>query len=411
MKGNTTEKRRNHSPRRSSSHASLQALTTPPKKETSLFRWRSTTGHPSAAEKGAEVNSLLLPCLGMFVFYVCHDALQEEMFRFEGFEFGWFMSLAEVFIMLIGAFLSEGVKLQYPPGGYKTWGATAIIGLCVAGSHGFGNTALRFSTYPLKVSFKSCKLVPTMAFGVCVTGRRHSVFEYVSALIMCAGLMGFTLADATTNSTLETTGHAESNAYIGPILLGISASLDSIVPNLQERIFTQTKARTVDTIFLANSFMLVILTVINVISGELFTAWDYCQEHVKVFAILTLQAASAYCGLRCYLTIIKDHGSIAGVLLANARKVVTIMLSFFLFAKPCTPMHLAGLTLIFIGVYLGLLAKQKNKIAKPPSKASKPTATKVSVAPASKGSVEIPPGSTSSILSSIQNMMGKDNVV
>lgn len=323
-----------------------------------IFRSRSTTGH---VEETVAVNSLLLPGIGMFVFYVCHDALQEEMFRFEGFEYGWFMSLAEVCIMLIGGCLSEGVTFDCCSGGYQMWGTTAVIGICVAGSHGFGNTALRYSTYPLKVSFKSCKLLPTMALGGCVTGRRHSIFEYIAALIMCAGLMGLTLADDTTHETVEAKGHAENTAYLGPILLGVSATLDSVVPNLQEKIFTQTNAKAVDTIFLSNSFMFLILMTITLISGELFTAWAYCRENMQVFGVLTLQAASAYCGLRCYLTIVKEHGSIAGVLLANARKVVTIMLSFFLFAKPCKAMHVLGLALIFIGVYLGVVAKRSHK--------------------------------------------------
>lgn len=323
-----------------------------------MFRSRSTTVH---AEEAVAVNSLLLPGIGMFVFYVCHDALQEEMFRFEGFEYGWFMSLAEVCIMLIGGCISEGVTFDCSSGDYQMLGTTAIIGICVAGSHGFGNTALRYSTYPLKVSFKSCKLLPTMALGGCVTGRRHSIFEYISAFIMCAGLISLTLADDISHETVEAKGHAENTAYLGPILLGVSATLDSVVPNLQEKIFTQTNAKTVDTIFLSNSFMFLILMTITLVSGELFTAWTYCQENMQVFGVLTLQAASAYCGLRCYLTIVKEHGSIAGVLLANARKVVTIMLSFFLFAKPCKAMHVLGLALIFIGVYLGIVAKRLHK--------------------------------------------------
>ena len=38
------------------------------------------------------INRKLLPIIGLFVFYIGHDALQEEMFRFPGFKFGFFMT-------------------------------------------------------------------------------------------------------------------------------------------------------------------------------------------------------------------------------------------------------------------------------------------------------------------------------
>ena len=48
-----------------------------------------------------------------------------------------------------------------------------------------------------------------------------------------------------------------------------------------------------------------------------------------------------------------------GVLLANARKVITIVLSFVLFAKPFNERHVVGLILVGVGVYLGCISKEK----------------------------------------------------
>lgn len=50
-----------------------------------------------------------------------------------------------------------------------------------------------------------------------------------------------------------------------------------------------------------------------------------------------------------------------GVLLANARKVITIVLSFVLFAKPFNERHVVGLILVGIGVYLGCISKTMTK--------------------------------------------------
>ena len=48
------------------------------------------------------------------------------------------------------------------------------VGILLALAHGLGNTSLNYSPYPLKVAFKSCKLVPTMSLGACFTGRKHT---------------------------------------------------------------------------------------------------------------------------------------------------------------------------------------------------------------------------------------------
>ena len=46
--------------------------------------------------------------LGLFFFYVLHDALQERAFRTPGFEFGWFMTAVEIGTMFVCALAWEG---------------------------------------------------------------------------------------------------------------------------------------------------------------------------------------------------------------------------------------------------------------------------------------------------------------
>jgi adenosine 3'-phospho 5'-phosphosulfate transporter B3 len=297
----------------------------------------------------------------MFVFYIGHDAFQEQMFRFEGFQFGWFMTLAEVFIMLLGTVFLEGVSFRQTEessdrGMLKTtWISTTIIGVCVTLSHYTANTALRFSSYPVKVSFKSCKLVPTMLIGLFLTGRRHSMMQYMAALIMCIGLVFLSLADT------DTLKVDDSTRFIGPILLFFGTSLDSLVPNLQERLFRQTNMRTADMIFTTNVAMFFLLILATWGSGEMDSAAVFWQQNPGALWILTLQSICAYLGLRCYLTVVKRHGGVAGVLLANVRRIITICLSFLIFAKPCRQGHILAMVLICIGVYLGVMSKETTR--------------------------------------------------
>jgi len=229
---------------------------------------------------------------------------------------------------------------------------------------------LNYSPYPLKVAFKSCKLVPTMAMGACVTGRKHTALQYAAALVMGMGLAVLTAADVfNSKQAVPIESHGNDNSdwskeigpFIGPILLTISTVFDSIVPNLQEQLLQTAKVKTSEMILVSNMVMCVVLVAYTVYSGELIEACRYCMIHMDASAVLVLQGLSAYLGLRCYLAIIRDYGGVAGVLLANGRKIVTIILSFALFAKSFNERHFVGLVLVFAGVYLGYMSKKGEK--------------------------------------------------
>ncbi len=245
------------------------------------------------------------------------------------------------------------------------------------------------------MAFKSCKLVPTMALGACVTGRKHTALQYAAALVMGLGLAVLTAADVftgATNNFRRLTLHNENNQlhlpmlqhyfhhnqqpvgandgmdnllggiilgpFLGPTLLLVSTFFDSVVPNLQEQLLQTAKVKTSEMIFVSNTVMCVVLVAYTTYSGELTSAWSYCWNHREASLVLFLQGLCAFWGLQSYLAIIRDHGGVVGVLLANARKIITIILSFILFAKPFNARHFVGLVLVFVGVYLGYLSKR-----------------------------------------------------
>ena len=242
------------------------------------------------------------------------------------------------------------------------------VGIFLALAHGLGNTSLNYSPYPLKVAFKSCKLVPTMALGTFVTGRKHTALQYTAALIMGMGLACITAADLFNSKQRIPLDHSQHNPwkeelgpYIGPILLTISTVFDSIVPNLQEQLLQTAKVTTSEMILVSNMVMCVVVVTWTIFTGELVRAWIYCKQHQQASLVLLLQGLCAYLGLKSYLAIIREHGGVIGVLMANGRKVLTIMLSFCLFAKPFNERHLIGLALVFFGVFLGYISKKEKK--------------------------------------------------
>lgn len=64
--------------------------------------------------------------------------------------------------------------------------------LAVAGYY-LTNWALLYLNYATRVVFKSCKVLPVMAVGAAVHGRRYSAGHYGSALALVTGVALFTL--------------------------------------------------------------------------------------------------------------------------------------------------------------------------------------------------------------------------
>lgn len=288
---------------------------------------------------------------GLFFFYIVHDALQEKAFRIEGFKFGWFMTSFEVALMTICAAFVEGASWTKAPR-REARANLVVIAVLIALSHGLGNTALQYCSFPLKVAFKSSKLIPTMVLGLLITGSRYTVVHYFAATLLCTGLFLLTVADV---------GSGATHGLLGPALLALATFFDSVVPNVQERILRILEMPTVDMIFHSNWISLLILFMVMAASGELRNAIHFCSEHPEILTILVCQACAAYGGLRCYLAVIKDYGAVGGVILANIRKVITTCLSFILFSKPFSAQHAGGLFL----VACGLFTLSREKMSKP----------------------------------------------
>jgi len=112
------------------------------------------------------------------------------------FEFGVCSSLSVIYLAIFGR---NGAR---PP----LW-QLLRISILVFSSLVSGNIALRWVSFPVKVIIKSCKLLPTMALGSLLLDKAYSIWDHAAALLLCCGLVGFTLASDGTpdaNSNVNT---------------------------------------------------------------------------------------------------------------------------------------------------------------------------------------------------------------
>ena len=88
-------------------------------------------------------------------------------------------------VALVGVLALGGSGLKIPHGDIFNSGVSQMLAMAAS------NEALRFVSYPTQVLGKSCKMVPVMAGGILLGGKRYSASEYAQVLLVTLGVCVF----------------------------------------------------------------------------------------------------------------------------------------------------------------------------------------------------------------------------
>ncbi|KAJ4713027.1 UDP-galactose/UDP-glucose transporter like [Melia azedarach] len=252
-----------------------------------------------------------------------------------------------VYLLLV---YSQGFTTKQMVNPWKTYVKLSAV---LMGSHGLTKGSLAFLNYPAQIMFKSTKVLPVMVMGAFIPGlkRKYPIHEYISALLLVAGLILFTLADAQTSPNFS---------IIGILTISSVLVMDSFLGNLQEAIFTMNPATTqMEMLFCSTVVGLPFLLAPMILTGELFTAWNSCSQHLYVYGVLIFEAMATFVGQVSVLSLIAIFGAATTAMITTARKAVTLLLSYLIFTKPMTEQHGTGLLLIAMGIILKMLPESK----------------------------------------------------
>lgn len=318
---------------------------------------------------GSDCNAGLVCCVvGVWIFWSLHDYLQERVFAFPDFHFGFFMALV---LQLTSTALSaaqhvisarcggerapdrgQGVGLLASSEG----GADAsaghrvrlllyylLLSLLIAASNGMATAALNYVSMQVKVLVKSGKIISVMIIGGCCFGRHYEPAEYGYMVLVALGLSAFFLAgrDGALHSSL-----------VGGSLLFSSLCSDSLVPNVQQRLLQELGQTKAGVIFYTNLISAAMTLALISCNGELRTATAYLGAHRRAALLLLLQSVAGYGGILAYMETVRRFGSKMTTLITSSRKLFTIFLSAVLFRHVLTGFHLVGILAVFAGVLL-----------------------------------------------------------
>ena len=91
----------------------------------------------------------------------------------------------------------------------------------------FANASLHLVNYPVKVTVKSFKLIPTMFVATQLLRKKYDRWQYAAAALLCLGLAQFLLSDRRTST--------RPSSPLGLFFLVVSCCVDAFAPVLQDQ--------------------------------------------------------------------------------------------------------------------------------------------------------------------------------
>ncbi|GBG32221.1 Adenosine 3'-phospho 5'-phosphosulfate transporter 2 [Hondaea fermentalgiana] len=275
--------------------------------------------------------------------------LQEKVFMIEGAQHG-FVSLLTTLTFALCGFIecvaTGDTKRRASLQDYAKLSVFTFGGIL------FTNWSLTYLNYPVRVLFKSSKVIPVMIVGVFLQGKRFTRAEYLSAFVLVTGISLFVLGDSQASPKFD---------LIGIVLITLGVLCDAITSNYEERyFFKQLQCSQAEVMMYASLFGSVWAVAPLVQSGDLFTAIAHAAKNPSVVTYTAMFSVLGYTSSIFVLVLIKHFGAVNAEIVKSCRKVFTIIFSFMLVSKPITSMHVLGGFIFTLSIVISVYVK-KNK--------------------------------------------------
>ncbi|KAK6059466.1 UAA transporter family protein [Cooperia oncophora] len=286
--------------------------------------------------------------LAVFVFYIGYGYMQELIFKLPGMKpYGMYLTLFQFIIYSVcgwaeGSLYHDTVR-RIPLRIYF------LLAFFTVATMGLSNASVGYLNYPTQRregNFKCCKLVPVLIGGILIQGKRYGWLDLFAAVLMSIGLIMFTLADSNVSPNFDPRGY---------VMISGALLADAVIGNIQEKNMKKYGGSSNEMVLYSYSIGSVYLFLYTIVSGELFSAFQFFLDNPwKTYGYSLIFALFGYLGVNVVLTLIKVCGALVAVTVTTLRKALTITLSFILFSKPFTVDYVWAGLVILAAIYLNL---------------------------------------------------------
>lgn len=317
-----------------------------------------------------ELQFVLLASICFIGFWLC-GYIEELIFGKEQFKCGWFLATFELtffcIITSIGKIVSEmrkqnnlmssfnkakDIKAMFKP--KSPFYIHGIIGFAMTFARSLTLFSLVYLNYPTQVIFKSMKLIFVLLGSYVCFGLKYSLMEIVGHCLMVIAAILFSLGDHETETRFTP---------IGVIIVLSSLIFDSIHANFQAYALNKCNSNIKELMIYSNGIAAILSFFACIITNEIWIVLEYIDNNSNILYLFLLRSFAIYIGAVAYLQLTKSFGAVIASEVTTARKVLTIISSYYLFPKPFVNSHQIGfaafISAILIAVYAKRIGQQK----------------------------------------------------
>ena len=170
-------------------------------------------------------------------------------------------------------------------------------------------------------------------------------------LMLCSGLIWFTLADSTVQPNFDVTG---------VLVISMALSADAIIGNAQEKFMKKYSASNTEMVFFSYAIGVIYIFLIIIWEGTYFAALS--QINTKTCILTFFFSLTGYCGVKLVLDLIVTYGALIAVTVTTCRKALSIVISFVAFSKPFTVQYIFAGLVIVMGIFLNVYSKNADVV-------------------------------------------------
>ncbi len=326
--------------------------------------------------KGGWINyELVRLASGAIGLSILYNLLQESLFTSGAKKYTALITMLTSLVyavLALAEYKSENPSLVLTPKGIisslkGTLQDYAKLGTLTAAGMYFTNWSLQYLNYTLRVLFKASKILPTVLIAVMFYKKSFSRSKYINIFVLVASIVLFSYGDAVGK------GKAGQGTFdvFGVLLITVGVCADSLTSNYEEmHLFKVRNASHSEVMMAASLFGSAYMFLIMVFSGEAFGAFAYATTNPSLVVKVVVSCSAGYFSITFILKIIKRFSAVTAEIVKSIRRVVSIALSFLIYAKPFLSWHLLGSLFFVLFIYNSMqqkAAKEKARKQEPGS--------------------------------------------
>jgi len=346
---------------------------------------------------------LLIICVvGIYSCFLTWGILQEKITTVQygakvdsKFKFFIFLNFCQALIALSISYIFLALKrIGVGPISRPLIKEYAQISVCSVLASPFGYESLKYINYPTMILGKSCKLLPVMLMNWILAKKRFETYKYVTVFLITVGVTGFMFFEPAHPSRQQTnqnasvppkinspqselTSHQPTKPTTQPLplnttwtdpdsmarflkgiwglsLLMVNLMLDGVMNSLEDRAFAKYGINSFQMMFWMNTFgsLFSALWLLNPWNSELVSALAFIWTYPSVLYDVLI---FGFCGAlgQCFVFLtLEKFGSLTLVTVTVTRKVVTVLLSIFLFNHQMNLIQWPFVLTVFAGLLL-----------------------------------------------------------